>query len=54
MLLFSVISSAITYIFLDSVLFIEVLGFLAVFIEAMLGMPQLLQNYRNKSTEGMR
>ncbi|XP_041759184.1 solute carrier family 66 member 2-like isoform X3 [Coregonus clupeaformis] len=34
-------------------LFLETLGFLAVFTEAMLGTPQLYCNYQNKSTEGM-
>ncbi|XP_051526312.1 solute carrier family 66 member 2-like isoform X5 [Myxocyprinus asiaticus] len=34
-------------------LFVESLGFLAVFTEAMLGTPQLYCNYQNKSTEGM-
>lgn len=39
---------------IDSPVFVELVGFMAVFIEAMLGMPQLMQNYRNKSTKGMR
>ncbi|XP_016336464.1 PQ-loop repeat-containing protein 1-like [Sinocyclocheilus anshuiensis] len=43
----------ITFLFLDWVLFVEALGSLAVMFEAMLGLPQLLQNYNNRSTRGM-
>uniref|UniRef100_A0A671SNM3 Solute carrier family 66 member 2 n=1 Tax=Sinocyclocheilus anshuiensis TaxID=1608454 RepID=A0A671SNM3_9TELE len=53
-LAFMVLAAYVTYLLLDSVLFVESLGFLAVFTEAMLGTPQLYCNYRNKSTEGMR
>ncbi|XP_030301885.1 solute carrier family 66 member 2 isoform X1 [Calypte anna] len=52
-LLFTGVTGYITYLWLDSFLFVETLGFLAVFTEAMLGVPQLYRNYRNKSTEGM-
>uniref|UniRef100_A0A671SQ89 Solute carrier family 66 member 2 n=1 Tax=Sinocyclocheilus anshuiensis TaxID=1608454 RepID=A0A671SQ89_9TELE len=52
-LAFMVLAAYVTYLLLDSVLFVESLGFLAVFTEAMLGTPQLYCNYRNKSTEGM-
>lgn len=31
----------------------EIVGFMAVFIEAMLGSPQFTRNFKNKSTEGM-
>jgi uncharacterized protein with PQ loop repeat len=34
-------------------LYIETIGFLAVFFEALLGTPQFLRNFRLKSTEGM-
>lgn len=50
---FTLVAAYITYLLLDSVLFVETLGFLAVFSEAMLGTPQLHCNYQNKSTEGM-
>ncbi|XP_041101680.1 solute carrier family 66 member 2 isoform X2 [Polyodon spathula] len=50
---FTALAAYITYLFLDSGIFVETLGFLAVFTEAMLGMPQLYRNYQNKSTEGM-
>lgn len=53
-LAFTVLAAYVTYLLLDSVLFVESLGFLAVFTEAMLGTPQLYCNYQNKSTEGMR
>lgn len=42
-----------TYSFIDSYLFVETLGFVAVFTESILGMPQLFCNYANKSTRGM-
>ena len=34
--------------------FVETVGFLAVFTEACLGVPQFYRNARNKSTYGMR
>lgn len=53
-LAFTLVAAYVTYLLLDSAVFVETLGFLAVFIEAMLGTPQLHCNYQNKSTEGMR
>ncbi|XP_012521388.1 solute carrier family 66 member 2 isoform X3 [Monomorium pharaonis] len=53
MILFTSIGGVITYLFLDIPIFIEIIGFLAVLIEAMLGVPQFLRNSRNKSTVGM-
>lgn len=44
----------ITYLSIDSAVFVETLGFLAVLIEAMMGVPQLCRNHRHQSTEGMR
>ncbi|XP_006000197.1 solute carrier family 66 member 2 [Latimeria chalumnae] len=52
-LAFTVLCILVTYLLIDSQLFIEALGFLAVLTEAMLGAPQLLQNLRNRSTKGM-
>uniref|UniRef100_A0A8C5PCP9 Solute carrier family 66 member 2 n=1 Tax=Leptobrachium leishanense TaxID=445787 RepID=A0A8C5PCP9_9ANUR len=52
-LAFTGMTGYITYLFLDSGLYVETLGFLAVFTEAMLGIPQLYRNYQNNSTEGM-
>ncbi|KAL1007760.1 hypothetical protein UPYG_G00091270 [Umbra pygmaea] len=43
-----------TLVFLDSALFVEVLGCLGVLAEALLGLPQLLQNRQHHSTTGMR
>ncbi|KAJ8335519.1 hypothetical protein SKAU_G00388610 [Synaphobranchus kaupii] len=50
---FTVLSAFVTFLFLDSELFVEALGSLAVLFEAMLGLPQLLQNFQNRSTRGM-
>jgi hypothetical protein len=52
--LFTIICSILMYLFIDHVPFVELVGFLAVFTEALLGVPQVLCNYQNKSTEGMR
>lgn len=43
-----------TYLLIDFEAYVETIGFLAVFIEAMLGTPQLYRNFTNKSTDGMR
>lgn len=50
---FTLLAAYVTYLLLESSLYVETLGFLAVFTEAMLGTPQLYCNYQNKSTEGM-
>ncbi|XP_026099578.1 PQ-loop repeat-containing protein 1-like [Carassius auratus] len=50
---FTLLCAFITFLFLDWVLFVEALGSLAVMFEAMLGLPQLLQNYNKRSTRGM-
>lgn len=42
-----------TYLLLDSYIYIETLGFVAVFTESILGMPQFLRNYHKRSTKGM-
>lgn len=54
MLVFSVLGAAITYLLIEFSPFVELIGFLAVFTEAMLGAPQIAKNLQNKSTEGMR
>lgn len=43
-----------TILFLEYSIYTEVIGFLAVFTEAMLGVPQFYQNYKNHDTTGMR
>ena len=50
----SALLGLITYIFLDCAPFVELLGFSAVFTEALLGVPQFMRNHRHKSTSGMR
>ncbi|XP_008581858.1 PREDICTED: PQ-loop repeat-containing protein 1, partial [Galeopterus variegatus] len=52
-LAFTGVAGYITYLCIDSALFVETLGFLAVLTEAMLGVPQLYRNHRHRSTEGM-
>lgn len=51
--LFTLVIGLLTYLLLHSYIYIEILGYVAVFSEAMLGMPQLLKNYSKKSTLGM-
>ncbi|XP_055592181.1 solute carrier family 66 member 2 isoform X1 [Uranotaenia lowii] len=53
MLVVWVVGAFVTYLMLSVTWFMETIGFLAVFTEAMLGAPQFLRNYRNKSTHGM-
>lgn len=53
MLVIWAIGAAITYLMLPVDWFMEGMGFLAVFIEAMLGAPQFMRNFRTKSTKGM-
>lgn len=50
---FTMVCLLVTYLLIDSQLFVETLGFTAVLIEAMLGVPQLCRNFKNKSTAGM-
>ena len=47
------VSGSTTWLFLENAMYIETIGFLAVFFEALLGTPQFLRNFRLKSTEGM-
>ncbi|XP_069758295.1 solute carrier family 66 member 2 isoform X2 [Narcine bancroftii] len=53
-LAFTALCLFVTYLLIDSQLFVETVGFLALLIEAMLGVPQLCRNFKNKSTAGMR
>lgn len=50
---FTVLCAVVTLLLLDSAVFVETLGSLALMFEAMLGLPQLLQNFQNRSTKGM-
>jgi len=47
------IGSVLMYFLVDVALFVETVGFMAVFTESMLGLPQFYRNWRNKSTYGM-
>jgi len=47
------IGSMLMYFLIDYAPFVETVGFLAVFMEAMLGVPQFYRNHKNKSTYGM-
>uniref|UniRef100_A0A4Y0BKK2 Solute carrier family 66 member 2 n=1 Tax=Anopheles funestus TaxID=62324 RepID=A0A4Y0BKK2_ANOFN len=53
MLVVWAVGAVITYVMLSVTWFMETIGFLAVFTEAMLGLPQFVRNYKNKSTHGM-
>jgi hypothetical protein len=53
-LLFGAISSVLFYILHHSMMFVEIVGVLAVFTESMLGVPQLIRNFAQGSTQGMR
>lgn len=53
MLIVWAVGAAITYLMLPIEWFMETVGFFAVFTEAMLGAPQFITNFRNKSTHGM-
>ncbi|KAK6185330.1 hypothetical protein SNE40_007588 [Patella caerulea] len=50
---FILVVGVLTYIFLTNAIYVELIGFLAVFAEAMLGTPQFYRNFQNKSTIGM-
>ncbi|CAF0774640.1 unnamed protein product [Rotaria sordida] len=50
---FTVILSIITWVLHKNLVYVETIGFLAVFCEALLGVPQFVRNLRAKSTEGM-
>uniref|UniRef100_A0A8K9UMB9 Solute carrier family 66 member 2 n=1 Tax=Oncorhynchus mykiss TaxID=8022 RepID=A0A8K9UMB9_ONCMY len=50
---FTVLCAFLTLLLLDSVLFVEGLGSLAMLFDAIMGVPQLLQNFHNHSTLGM-
>ncbi|CAL7951200.1 unnamed protein product [Xylocopa violacea] len=52
-LLFATLVGILTYLLVDVQIFVETVGLLAVLTEAMLGVPQFLRNFCNKSTNGM-
>lgn len=51
---FTLAASILTYVFVGHVLYVELLGFTSLLIEAMLGVPQFYDNFVSKSTFGMR
>ncbi|KAK7864960.1 hypothetical protein R5R35_004943 [Gryllus longicercus] len=53
LIVFTIVTSFFMYLFVEISFFVELIGFLALFAEALLGAPQLLRNYQHKSTEGM-
>lgn len=53
-IVFVVSGALLTYLLIDVKVYLETLGFVSVFTEAMLGAPQFYKNFKNKSTEGMR
>ncbi|XP_019869226.1 solute carrier family 66 member 2 isoform X2 [Aethina tumida] len=53
MLVFTIVASLLMYLFIEYKVFVDIVGFIAMFTEAMLGMPQFIKNFRSKSTEGM-
>ncbi|XP_066593654.1 solute carrier family 66 member 2 isoform X2 [Prorops nasuta] len=53
MLLFAGLGGVLMYFLVNISIFVEIVGFLAVMTEAMLGVPQFINNFRNKSTVGM-
>lgn len=50
---FFVFFAFVTNIFMQSELFIDTLGFVALCMEALLLLPQLLRNFQRKSTDGL-
>lgn len=49
-----VAGGAVTFLLLSVTVYVELLGFVSLLLEAMLGVPQFWRNFSNKSTEGMR
>ena len=52
--LFSLTGGLLTALFINVSIYIELLGFASLLLEACLGLPQLWRNFSNQSTEGMR
>lgn len=49
----ALVFSVLMFFLIDVGPFVETIGFLAVFTEAMLGVPQFYRNFKNRSTYGM-
>ena len=52
--LFTFAVGLVTFLLINVTIYIELLGFASLLLEACLGLPQLWRNFNNKSTEGMR
>lgn len=53
LVLFVLVGSIVTFCLANYPVYLETLGFVSVFTEAMLGAPQFYKNYYNRSTHGM-
>ena len=53
LLFFSLLVGMITYYLLDVYVYVQLLGFCSLLLEALLGLPQLYKNCVSGSTEGM-
>jgi len=51
--LFLAFFTVLTLMLYNSSLYVESIGFLSVMIESVVGLPQILANRKNKSTEGL-
>lgn len=51
--LFTALLALAMYLFIDCEVFVETVGYCALVIESMLGLPQVLKNYKKKSVLGM-
>jgi len=49
-----IISTTYALMYREREFYIEPLGYLALMTEAVLGIPQIIKNYQNHSTEGMK
>ncbi|XP_065676792.1 solute carrier family 66 member 2 [Hydra vulgaris] len=53
LMVFSLLGSILTFTLSNIPVYMETLGFISVFTEAMLGLPQFYRNYKNRSIVGM-
>lgn len=51
--LFAVIVGLLMYFFVSNVIFVEAIGYASLLTEAFLALPQLIKNFKSKSTIGM-
>lgn len=53
LIIFTLVVAAAMYFLIDNLVFVESVGFVALVTESMLGLPQVLKNFKNRSVEGM-